>query len=212
MDELNKIYQKNMTLCLERIRAVKDFLKVFHTSSNIFYLESAILQLRKAMELIAYASIAPNRLQYENFRRKSQCNNDYRKDFNAAKIIKNLESVNRDFYPIPLLDPIIKCDGTFHFERKEGDFLTLKNYINLYDKLGKYLHADNPWGNEKNLNDFVKTLPRKIEEIESLLALYFTTIRAGDFLGVWVVKTSLDNISVEIIAGYAETDFLINDV
>ena len=79
----------------------------------------------------------------------------------------------------------------------------------MYDKLGKYLHADNPWGHDKNLKNFVDTLPKEIKAIESLLSLYFTTIRTDNFIGVWVIKTTSDPISVEVTVGYANEDFSI---
>src|SRR5690606_15443981 len=135
--------------------------------------------------------------------------NDYRKDYNAKAIVEILKKINKDFYPIPLLKPKIAEQGNYHFERKSENFLKIKDFIKLYNKLGKYLHADNPWGHDKNLKNFVDTLPKEIKAIESLLSLYFTTIRTDNFIGVWVIKTTSDPISVEVTVGYANEDFSI---
>ncbi|TCH64145.1 hypothetical protein [Acinetobacter sp. ANC 4862] len=57
-------------------------------------------------------------------------------------------------------------------------------FITLYDKLGKYLHADNPWGSNKELENFAQSMVGEINLIKSLLSLYFTVIRTKDFTGV----------------------------
>ena len=49
-----------------------------------------------------------------------------------------------DFYPIPLLPAKKLENGTWHFDRKTGKFFDKNQFIKLYDRLGKYLHADNP--------------------------------------------------------------------
>ena len=209
MEELKYIYIQNIEQALSRLKVTKEFLEIYLNSSKQAYLESAILQLRKTLELLAFAAIAPYKTEYAKFRLKAESRNDYRKDYKASTIVKILKNINKDFYPIPLSEPFLVKEGYYHFERQKENFLTINNFIRLYDKLGKYLHADNPWGHDKNLKNFVDTLPKEIKAIESLLSLYFTTIRTDNFIGVWVIKTTSDPISVEVTVGYANEDFSI---
>jgi hypothetical protein len=159
---------------------------MFNSSGKIFELESGILQLRKAMECIAYSSISPNITAYKEFREKADKNKDYRKDFNGNKMLKALGAINKDFYPIALKKPT-NVDGIWNFGRNPKIF-TRKEFEKLYDRLGKFLHADNPWGTDKFYQALAKELPDKINNIQSMLALYMTVIRTPNFKGVWVIE------------------------
>lgn len=81
--------------------------------------------------------------------------------------------------------------------------------MKLYDKLGKYLHADNPWGGIKDVKKFLNTLQKAIKEIEVTISLYSTIIRTPDFQGMWIVKTTLEPITVEMIVASTDTDFSV---
>jgi hypothetical protein len=178
---------------------------MFNSSEKIFELESGILQLRKAMECIAYSSISPNIKAYKEFREKADKNKDYRKDFNGNKMLKALGAINKDFYPIALEKPT-KSDEAWHFGRSSNTF-TRKEFEKLYDRLGKFLHADNPWGTDKFYQTLAKELPNKINSIQCMLALYMTVIRTPDFNGVWVIE--IINGKPSIMVAKADGEFSV---
>lgn len=209
MEELQNIYLESVKDALFRLKACEDLLSSYHSNKSIIFIESAILQLRKALELIAFAAIAPNKYEYEKFRNKAESHNDYRKDFKASSILKALRKVNKDFYPIPLTEAKLTETGDYHYDRKKENFLTVSKFITLYDKLGKYLHADNPWGSNKELENFAQSMVGEINLIKSLLSLYFTVIRTKDFTGVWILSTSTEHVSVKIIVGLADGNFTV---
>ncbi len=53
---------------------------------------------------------------------------DYRKDYNARKILQLLGGINQDFYPTPVLPPIQQKAGRWHFERRTEGFLAKKQF------------------------------------------------------------------------------------
>ena len=55
MDNLQRIYLDQITLVLKRLAASENFLNEYNASRELPILESAILQLRKAMECFAFA-------------------------------------------------------------------------------------------------------------------------------------------------------------
>lgn len=95
MEELKYIYIQNIEQALSRLKVTKEFLEIYLNSSKQAYLESAILQLRKTLELLAFAAIAPNKTEYAKFRLKAESRNDYRKDYKASTIVKILKNINR---------------------------------------------------------------------------------------------------------------------
>ena len=114
-----------------------------------------------------------------------------------------------DFYPIPLLPAKKLENGTWHFNRKIGKFFDKNQFIKLYDRLGKYLHADNPWGNNKEWEDFALVVRDGISSIRDLFKLYFTVIRTPEFTGVWVLETR-ENV-VQFLVAESHGEFIVEN-
>jgi hypothetical protein len=207
--ELQTIYLNKIKQALARLNACISFLTHHQTNNDPYMLDAAVLQGRKAMEAVAFAAIAPNRSEYEKFRAAAEKPADYRKDYNARAILQHLGTINPDFYPTPLLAPTKNAAGVWHFERKSGDFLTKKQFESFYDRLGKYLHADNPWGNDKAIKNLKSDLPGVIKSLQSLLDWHFTVIRTPDFNGVWVIEASFKGTPPRVIVGKADGEFVV---
>jgi hypothetical protein len=208
--ELETVYLKMVSEAASRLSAAEAFLSASGQDTQVYRVESAVLQVRKALEAAAFAAVAPNQAQYEAFRANAQEPADYRKDYNARAIFKYLEKINKDFYPIPLLPPKKQADGTWHFERRPDGYLTKKNFESFYDRLGKYLHADNPWGSDKGLNNLLVEVPRVIGQVRALLEWHTTVIRTPAFNGVWVAEVPVNGRPCRILLGKAEGEFVVH--
>lgn len=209
MSELQTIYLAKVSEALARLAACERFVSAYGESKDVFVLESAILQMRKALEAVAFAAIAPNRTQYAEFRAQAEKNSDYTKDFKATSILKFLAKINPDFYPRPASAPIQVSPGHWHFDRREDGSLTKEKFESFYDRLGKYMHADNPWGNDKGLNNLAEDIPEIISATRSLLSWHFTTIRTPEFSGVWVVEAPSNGAAPRVIVGQADGEFVV---
>lgn len=207
--ELQIIYLTMVGESIIRLRAAQLFLVEYQTSGALSYLEACILQVRKALELIAFASIAPNKLMYEAFRAKAEKQSDYTKDYHAGKIFQILSKINKKFYPIPMLPATQQPDATWHFDCKTSGYLTKKHFETFYDRLGKHLHAHNPWSGNKNLQNLANEIPNTIEEALSLLELHATFIQTPEFNGVWGVEANRDGTAPRIITGEAVGEFCV---
>jgi hypothetical protein len=201
-ERLRDIYLKQINEALERLNASEVYYERYKKTDEIYEMDSCVLQLRKTLECIAFAAIAPNRKAYEQFR-----NSDFTKDFNAKKITTQLNRINKHFYPKPLLPAVRVEDNVWNYAKKEKGFLTQKRFEKVYDRLGKYLHADNPWGNDKGLANLADEYPSFITQIHGLLALHITSIITPDFKGVWIVESDSNFSRARIITGEAAEEF-----
>ena len=86
--EPEEIYVFKMKEVSERLGACEAFLSDYNRRKNIYFLESAILQLRKALESISLAAIAPNKKAYEKLRSEAEKPANYRKDYKGRKTAK----------------------------------------------------------------------------------------------------------------------------
>ncbi len=57
----------------------------------------------------------------------------------------------------------------------------MKSFSNIYDRLGKFLHADNPWGNDKQRQNTVNDIQMCIPKLRELLILHGTFIRTKNY-------------------------------
>jgi hypothetical protein len=205
---LQTVYLNKVSESLARIGACESFLIRGRATNDVYSFESAVLQARKALEAIAFAAIAPNKTEYEAFRAEAEKPADYRKDYNARAILQYIGKVNKDFYPTPLQAPTRKVDGTWHFERRSDGFLTKQQFESIYDRLGKFLHADNPWGKNKGIKNLIADLPGVITGVQRLFEWHFTVIRTPQFQGVWVVEAARGS-APRIVVGKADGDFIV---
>lgn len=211
MDEtkLQNMYLQKISETFERVTASTSFFREYESLKSIYAFEASVLQVRKALECMAFASIAPNKAAYEKLRLEADKPADYRKDFNARKIIELLSAINKDFYPVSLLPAVRQESGAWHFERKADGYLTKKKFESFYDRLGKFLHADNPWGNDKGVQNLISEIPSVLDQIHELLALHFTVIRTPEFSGVWVVEAGPSVTTPRVIRGEAGGEFVV---
>lgn len=97
----------------------------WHTFYKATTIESACLQIRKVLELIALGSLVLNRKEFERI------NAEFAKCWNARLILQNIERLNPDFYPNPIQD----VNGQL-VDIKSG-FLTRKKFPKVYKKCWK---------------------------------------------------------------------------
>lgn len=203
-----EIYIQKMSEVSAGVEASNSYIQTYLRKGSYLDFESATLQLRKAMECIALAAISPNKKAYEQYRSKADKNQDFRKDFNGSKMLKVLIAINKDFYPKALEKPVIN-NGVQHFGRKADIPFPQKKFEALYDRLGKFLHADNPWGADKGVNNLATDIPVAIANIKNLLRLHFTVIKSPEFTGVWVVEVPFEKGDPRIVVGKADGDFIV---
>ena len=209
MVELQLIYLSKIDESLARVAAAETFLVGYEERRDVFALEAAMLQMRKALESMAFAAIAPNKVEYVKLRKEAENARDFRKDYSARKIVQALKQVNPDFYPVPVAAPSLIASKQWHFDRRHDDSLTQDRFETLYDRLGKFLHADNPWGHDKGYENIAKELPGVISAIRLLLSLHFVVIRAPAFQGIWVVESFADGRPSTVLTGQAAGDFVV---
>jgi len=194
------IYREMMAEALYRLGSADKLMKNSNNFQDRVQVDSAILQMRKAMEAIAFSSIAPSEKRYEDLHRhKEKKIGDH---YHAKKIMTSLAAINPDFYPIPLVPAIRQLDRSWHFGRKTTGYMTRKCFENLYDRLGKYLHTINPWGNDPQLHQLCNELPAAIDDVYELLDVHLAVLHIEEpsATQVWVVDAKRDGTVAMVIA------------
>jgi hypothetical protein len=185
-------YLNKITEALERLSVCEQYISEYQRAGSVFACESAALQMRKAMEAIAFASIAPNKEQYAAVQRGAEKSADYRNDWNARLIFKMLADINPDFYPKPMSRETKVGPNAWHYGKPLEGYMSQARFEKFYQRLGKFLHADNPWGSDTAWVNVAKEMTDAIRAIRALLVLHRTVIRSPNFNGVWVIGAPTD--------------------
>ena len=126
--------------------------------------ESVYLQLRKILELIAMGSLVANKVEY------SKVYSEFSKCWNAKYLLRDIERINPNFYPQPIIEkPSSEFGVKMKWENKKDGFLTKEDFLKLYEKCGKILHAANPFGSKIDYIDYEKSINNWRDKIIGLL-------------------------------------------
>lgn len=126
-------------------------------------IESACLQLRMTLELIALGSLVANK---DHWTRSLK---SMRSAWHAGDIVRELRKINPDFYPKPIIEVPLPGNVQARFEDRTGDFLTEDDFGGVYGRLGDILHAHNPLGKPSEVAFYKKNAPEWLTLIMNLL-------------------------------------------
>jgi hypothetical protein len=130
---------------IKRLRLFETVMRPFvHDGTvSIANCELAALQLRKMYELVGFASISANKARYVEIRKS------FEKDWNLAEILSRIEQFNPAFLPIGLQESW--KSGTTndpHMISADGPRFEKKQLLENHGRLGRLLHARNPYAEE----------------------------------------------------------------
>lgn len=140
-------------------------------------IESAALQLRKIMELIALGSLVVNKEEYANNYEK------FAHHYHAEKILRDIEKINPGFYPKPIKEVPSKRAGVKMDITNVGNgFLTRNDFVSTYNALGEILHAKNPFALQTDYARFEDLIKEAIGKTIVLLKTHEVQLLNGNLL------------------------------
>lgn len=148
-------------------------------------IESACLQIRKILELVAFGSLVAN---LEKF---AQQHKRFSKYWNASLMLKDIERINPDFFPKPIIQR--KCEESgihVEWEDRPNDYMTKEKFVQVYDKCGAILHSDNPFGSKVDYDYYQSALPGWRMELVNLLNVH--TIKLVDDRNLYLFQMGSD--------------------
>lgn len=153
---------------------------VVTAGSEQFDYEIVAINLRKALEHIAFGSLTANSSAYE------AVHADIQKVWRAKKLLERLEQVHKDFYPKALKPPSITHEHggrRLHFDDLAAGFLTRAEFVELYDACSQVIHSRNPFSSTSSIT-FGRAPSEWAERIRLLLS--FHLFRLSGYPQVWL--------------------------
>ena len=165
MEPDKKAYIKVM----EEIKYRTDVVYALHDKKiNMMYLaphvESMVLQIRMITELVALASLAANKSIFEENKKK------FEKHWHPKDILKDVESLNPNFYPKPIVQVPSNDTRTRIILVATETGMTRDELIEVHGRCGNLLHAQNPFGKGVDYDYYEKMVPKWMKRIADLLS------------------------------------------
>jgi hypothetical protein len=146
--------------------------------------ELIFLHFRKALEELAFSSLASNREKY------SAQHPQFGRFWKAKELLKEIGELNPLFYPRPIVPGSVSQtdDGrdNTHFEGVREGFLTQDDFVFLYLKASDVLHSRNPYKSGDPTINVKHEVPIWLTKFHTLLRLHF--IHLVDAKEAWLVE------------------------
>ena len=171
MEVVQQEYVAQMDEINRRVASIKTIAEIsFGQLSMAVVTECVYLQFRKVLELIAMSSLVANSQAMQQINRgRRKLGNMW----NGDTILKLVERINPDFYPIPMIErqprhSVAKAE----LVEKTESFLTRSDFSRLYNLCGGLMHADNPLGGKMDYKKYCDEGPKWESRILELLGCH----------------------------------------
>ena len=141
--------------------------------------ELVFLQFRKALELIAFASLAANKDAY------AKASPRFAEEWRAKTILEKIAKINPSFWPMALDAPQDTAPKHKYFTRPNGGFLTQEEFVTLYEVASEVIHTRNPFTGKDPTIDTKYAAEEWIARIQRLLAWHRVQLLSGS---LWIVS------------------------
>jgi hypothetical protein len=159
----------------KRLNIINEFIKLEKTTGIVgLDVEFVCLQFRKLLEQIAMLSLIAHFEEYSKIQKK------FAAQWNAKVILKDIEHINEDFYPIPakinedergkFIDPILNIE-----------ILTKDDFLELYKICSSVIHSENPYAETKNARQIESTFKNWYDKVYNLISQHVTVLYKLDF-------------------------------
>ena len=160
---------------------------------NELDVEFISLQLRKVIELIALASIAAVKKEYEIIREK------FSNDWNARLIFRDIERINPNFFPIPF-----EISGVDEMKAPTYRCMNKEESLDLYADVSTHLHSRNRYAARLNYGEILGQFSKRMNLLKNLLRSFEAHTIPAEYL-YFVIMHFQEDTPVQIaLAGYVE--------
>ena len=140
--------------------------------------EVIALQVRRALELVAFASLAANKDAYQKVHRKFS-------DHHSAKgILKELNIIHPSFYPRPFRI-VKKNEDLVQAQEIDSGYLTQEEFEYLYIACCSIVHVWNPFKEQEKVVYLKHPIPDWIQKIENLVRWH--TVNLLGYQTIWII-------------------------
>lgn len=164
-----------------RLDAVQSFIGLT-TGVDACNVEAVFLLFRKILELIAFTSLTANKRAYAAVHKK------FAEHWKANTMFDALRKLNPNFYPVAPDPPQETAPGRKHFPQPDEGYMTIPEFVALYDAASDLLHTRNPFSDKDPTVELHYPVQDPVQEwvmrIRRLLGWHFMHLLSGDR---WIV-------------------------
>ncbi len=182
MKNYPEMYCRQMEEVKNRVALVCSVVDGSRSIGEGFDVELVCVQVRKILELIAFALLTANKIRYattdKNFTRK----------WNAKKLLEDLKKLHPGCYPCPVYLDDQEEPGAILIKKLKDGFLTQAEFVYLYDKCSAVIHTRNPFSTREITINFGRSIAEWVVRIQKLLSEH--CMHPADSENRWFIRMS----------------------
>ena len=182
-DILNK-YKSCLYNIQMRMNVIENHLSKKYTEKFLICeIEFLCLQFRKINENIAFSSMCININEYKKIREK------YYTDWNMKGIFRELEKINPNFYPKPVIRELVNTDSNgnneYDLQEYKGDYLSKEDVFEIYNRCSNFIHESNPFmSNLLKYNEYMNNFKIWLLKTKNLMKHHIIHIDNNIIIGI----------------------------
>lgn len=139
------------------------------------------LQVRKIVELVAFAGVSPDAPRYARLRGDDSDGTGYAHRWRVYEILACLANMTDHFLPIPISGVRVMEDGRWQFDAgKEQE--VLERFFQIYERACEHLQVPSPFGRAAlsvRLHPLDESRALLVEDVDFLTGLLWTHVKLG---------------------------------
>ncbi|RYD88409.1 MAG: hypothetical protein EOP50_19150 [Sphingobacteriales bacterium] len=133
--------------------------------------ENCCLQIRKSIEVLAFASLVANKQAYASIDAK------FHKEWNSMELMRRLNKLNPDFFPTAVeFEPNPTYPASRQAKPDSGKALTREDAVKIYSKCSEVIHSRNPFNTPVDITYYYEAIANWVEKIDELIAGHMVTL------------------------------------
>lgn len=178
------------------------------------------LQVRKVLELVAFAGVSRDDARYARLRGDDPDPSQRGRRWRVDEVLSFVANTMHHFLPIPISSVHVMDDGRWSFDA-EREQQILERFFEIYDRSTEHLHAPHPFGQEplvRHLQLLAASRAQLVEDIDFLVGILWTHVRvvseprqeageppgAGRAMAAWLVRfgpPDVDDVQMVLAEG-----------
>ena len=167
-----------------RMNVIENHLSKKYTEKFLICeIEFLCLQFRKILENIAFSSMCININKYKKIREK------YYTDWNIKGIFREMEKINPNFYPKPVIRKLVNTDSNgnneYDLQEYKGNYLTKEDIFEIYNKCSNFIHESNPFMSSPfEYNEYINNFRIWLSKTKNLMKHHIIHIDNNIIIGI----------------------------
>ena len=125
----------------------------------------------------------------QNINKYKKIREKYYTDWNIKGIFREMEKINPNFYPKPVIRELVNTDSNgnneYDLQEYKGDYLSKEDVFEIYNRCSNFIHESNPFmSNSLKYNEYMNNFKIWLLKTKNLMKHHIIHIDNNIIIGI----------------------------